>query len=86
MSSRRYPPSKYVQLVENDELETFSEAMAHMDKKKWLNVIQEEMNSLHENDIYELVALPKRRKALKTSRSTRCNTRRIVYNQDRMQR
>lgn len=39
--------------------------MTRMDKKKWLNAMHEEINSLHENYTYQLVVLPKGRNALK---------------------
>jgi ATP-binding cassette subfamily B (MDR/TAP) protein 1 len=34
-------------------------------KKKWMKAMQEEMDSLHKNDTYELMKLPKGKKALK---------------------
>lgn len=49
MSSTKYPTSEYIKLIESGELETFNEAMTHMDKDKLLKVMQEEMNFLHEN-------------------------------------
>ena len=36
-----------------------------MRTKEWLEAMQDEMNSLYENDTFELVNLPKGKKALK---------------------
>lgn len=37
----------------------------HKEKKKWMKVKKEEMNSLHKNHTYKLVKLPKNRNALR---------------------
>ncbi|KAL9257579.1 Retrovirus-related Pol polyprotein from transposon TNT 1-94-like protein [Drosera capensis] len=42
-----------------------SQAQAHTDEAKWQIAMQDEMKSLQENGTYELVELPKGRKALK---------------------
>ena len=34
-------------------------------KKEWVEAMQDEMTSLHENNTFELVKLPKGKKALK---------------------
>ena len=47
------------------ELENFQEAQTHKDKGSWMKAIQEEMESLQKNSTYELVKLPKGRKALR---------------------
>jgi hypothetical protein len=47
------------------EPECFSDAMEDEHKKKWMKAMQEEMDSLHKNDTYELMKLPKGKKALK---------------------
>ncbi|KAL4582349.1 hypothetical protein LXL04_006896 [Taraxacum kok-saghyz] len=47
------------------EPESFQEAQSHSDKGKWQKAMEEEMNSLQKNQTYELVKLPKGKKALK---------------------
>ena len=42
---------------------TVAEAMASSEKAKWMNAMDKEMESLHKNDVWELVELPKDRKA-----------------------
>ncbi|CAJ2642124.1 unnamed protein product [Trifolium pratense] len=63
--SQRYPPHDYVTVTDNGEPEHYQEAIANVDKEKWLKAMQEEMNSLHENHTFELVKLPKGKRALK---------------------
>lgn len=63
--SMRYSPNEYVLLTDGGEPESFNEAILSKDKEKWLEAMQEEMNSLHENCTYDLVLLPKGKKALK---------------------
>ena len=58
--STRYPSSEYVTITEN-----VSEVKAHVEKEKWLKVMQDEMKSLHDNHTYELVDLPKGKRILK---------------------
>ncbi|GKU85719.1 hypothetical protein SLEP1_g345 [Rubroshorea leprosula] len=41
------------------------EVQSHKDKDCWMKAMQDEMNSLHKNNTYELVELPKGRKTLK---------------------
>uniref|UniRef100_A0A2N9I3V5 CCHC-type domain-containing protein n=1 Tax=Fagus sylvatica TaxID=28930 RepID=A0A2N9I3V5_FAGSY len=38
---------------------------SHKDKQSWMKAMHEEMNSLHKNNTYELVELPKGKKALR---------------------
>ncbi|CAJ2658330.1 unnamed protein product [Trifolium pratense] len=63
--SQRYPPHDYVTVTDNGEPEHYQEAIANVDKEKWFKAMQEEMNSLHENHTFELVKLPKGKRALK---------------------
>jgi transposase InsO family protein len=63
--STRYTPHEYVVLTDGGEPECYEEAMEHDHKKEWLKAMQEEIKSLHENHTYDLVALPKGRRALK---------------------
>ncbi|KAL4368326.1 hypothetical protein GQ457_05G026720 [Hibiscus cannabinus] len=63
--SNRYPPLEYVIVVNEGEPQSFDQAMEVDHKKEWLKAMQEEMQSLHENRTYDLVELPKGRRALK---------------------
>ena len=57
---------EYILIVDEGEPESFQEIQSHKDKDCWIKVMREEMNSLWKNDTYELIELPKRRKALKS--------------------
>ncbi|KAL4324380.1 hypothetical protein GQ457_11G032480 [Hibiscus cannabinus] len=63
--SNRYPPLEYVIVVNEGEPQSFDQAMEDDHKEEWLKAMQEEMQSLHENQTYDLVELPKGRRALK---------------------
>lgn len=63
--STRYPASEYTMVTDAGEPESFHEAQVHEDRAKWKKAMQEEMDSLHKNHTYDLVELPKNRKALK---------------------
>ena len=63
--STRYSVSDYVMLTDGGEPETYQEVMSHEKKGEWLSAMQDEMNSLHENHTYDLVKLPKDKRALK---------------------
>ena len=62
--SRRYSPDEYVILTDDEEPECFTEAMESEEKKKWLNAMKDEMKSLHDNHTFDLVKLPKGKRAL----------------------
>ncbi|GKV36538.1 hypothetical protein SLEP1_g44659 [Rubroshorea leprosula] len=62
--SRKYSIDEYVLLTNGGELETYYEAMESENKREWLMAMQEEMSSLQENGTYELVELPKDKRAL----------------------
>ncbi|GKV10025.1 hypothetical protein SLEP1_g21450 [Rubroshorea leprosula] len=62
--SRKYSTDEYVLLTDGGEPKTYCEAMESENKKEWLMAMQEEMSSLQENGTYELVELPKDKKAL----------------------
>ncbi|GJX96283.1 putative RNA-directed DNA polymerase [Tanacetum coccineum] len=47
------------------ELPCYAEAMEDEHKKEWFEAMEDEMNSLHENNTFELVKLPKGKRALK---------------------
>ena len=52
-------------ITDEGEPENFQEVQTHADKVSWIKAMQEEMHSLLKNDTYELVELPKGRKALR---------------------
>ena len=72
---RRYPlrerralityVSQYILLTDEGEPECYDEAIADEHKEKWLSAMQDEMDSLHENYTYDLVELPKGKRALR---------------------
>ena len=63
--STRYPSSEYLLLTDGGEPESFQEAQTHKDRGSWMKAMQEEMESIQKNNTYELVKLPKGRKALR---------------------
>ena len=63
--STRYSPNDYILLTDEGEPQYFSEALETPEKGEWMKAMEEEMNSLHENQTYDLVELPEGRKALK---------------------
>ncbi|KAL6977755.1 hypothetical protein U1Q18_052729 [Sarracenia purpurea var. burkii] len=63
--SIRYSPNEYVFLTDGGEPESFKEAMEDENKKDWMEVMEDEMQSLRENNTFELVKLPKGKKVLK---------------------
>jgi hypothetical protein len=70
--SRKYSANEYVLLSDGGEPESYQEAMQHDQKKQWLEAMQDEMKSLHENHTYDLVKLPKGKRALKNKWVFRC--------------
>lgn len=63
--STRYSVDEYVLLTDGGEPECYAEAMEDEHKKEWVDAMQDEMKSLHENHTFELVKLPKGKRALK---------------------
>ena len=63
--STRYSADDYVLLTDGGEPESYEEAMEDENKMKWVDAMQDEMKSLHENHSFELVKLPKGKRALK---------------------
>jgi hypothetical protein len=52
--------------VEHDaEPATYTKAIALVDKEKWLRAMQEEMQSLEKNGTWDVVCLPKQKKAVR---------------------
>ncbi|KAL6529789.1 hypothetical protein OROGR_015412 [Orobanche gracilis] len=62
-----YSADEYVLLTDGGEPECFKEALEDENKKDWFDAMQDEMSSLHENNTYELVKLPKGKRALKNN-------------------
>ena len=52
-------------MTDAGEPSCYEEAMSDENKEEWSEAMQDEMNSLYENDTFELVNLPKGKKALK---------------------
>jgi hypothetical protein len=64
--TQRYSPSLcYALFTDAGEPESFQEAVDCFEKSKWLEAMKDEMNSLHLNETWDLVELPKGKKALK---------------------
>jgi len=63
--STRYPSDDYVTLTDEGEPECYLEGIESEEKKKWLDAMQDEMKSLYDNHTFDLVKLPKGKKALK---------------------
>eukprot|EP00253_Pinus_taeda_P023266 PITA_23266 len=61
--SQRYPPSNYILLIDEGEPNCFQDYKVEHNEE-WKKAMEEEMNSLQENKTWELVNLPKGRKAL----------------------
>jgi hypothetical protein len=64
-ANTRYSTNDFVLLVDGGEPEFFEEVIESEHKKKWLEAMQDEIKSLHENNTFELVELPKGKKVLK---------------------
>ncbi|GJX70823.1 putative RNA-directed DNA polymerase [Tanacetum coccineum] len=52
-SSIRYSAHKYVLLTDGGEPECYAEAMEDKHQKEWFKAMEDEMNSLHENNTFE---------------------------------
>ncbi|GJX69857.1 putative RNA-directed DNA polymerase [Tanacetum coccineum] len=55
----------YVLLTDGGEPECYAEAIEDEHQKEWFEAMEDEMNSLHENNAFKLVKLPKGKRALK---------------------
>ncbi|KAK8589518.1 hypothetical protein V6N12_023912 [Hibiscus sabdariffa] len=64
-SSVRYSSDDYVLLTGEGELECYEEAMESECKDQWVQAMKDELQSLHDNHTFELVKLPKGKRALK---------------------
>ena len=63
--SRRYSQDEYIMLTGEGEPENYEEVKSSKESEQWLKAMKEEMKSLHDNHTYDLVKLPKGKKALK---------------------
>ena len=72
--SRRYPIDEYVMLTDYGEPECYQEVVECEHEEEWLAAMRDEMDSLQENHTYDLVSLPKGRKALKYKRVFKLKT------------
>ena len=52
-------------LTDAGELERFEEAMGDVNKNQWVDAMEDELKSLQDNHTFELVTLPKGKRALK---------------------
>jgi hypothetical protein len=62
--STRYSVDEYVLLTDGGEPECYAEAMEDEHKLEWVDAMQDEMKSLHDNHTFDLVKLPKGKRAL----------------------
>ncbi|RDX73011.1 hypothetical protein CR513_47433, partial [Mucuna pruriens] len=63
-SSTRYTSDEYVTLTDGEEPECYQEAMESEEMQKWLDVVQDEINYLHDNHTNDLVKLPNDKKVM----------------------
>lgn len=68
--------------TDRGEPEFYQEVMIAVHQDERFKAMQEEMNSLHENHTYDLVLLPKGRKALRINGCISSRPRTIAYNRD----
>ena len=54
----------YVILTDGEKPECFEEAIESDEKQKWLDAMKDEIKSLHDKHTFDLVKLPKGKKAL----------------------
>ena len=60
-----YQPSlDYVNYMDTRKPSSYEEAIAALDVDKWLEAMKSEMDSIHQNQTWELVELPSERKPL----------------------
>ena len=52
-------------MIDEGESECYDEAISDEHKEKWWSAMQDEMDFLHENYTYDLVELPKGKRALR---------------------
>ncbi|KAK9690068.1 hypothetical protein RND81_09G102500, partial [Saponaria officinalis] len=62
--STRYSPEEYELIADEGEPQNYKEVLTSDYKEDWEKAMQEEMQSLHDNYTYDLVELPKGKRAL----------------------
>ena len=77
--STQYSVNDYVLLIDGGEPESYEEAMGDENKMKWVNAMQNEMKSLHENHSFELVKLPKGKKSFEEQVGLQSEARRTHF-------
>ena len=63
----RKPPDRYgdwVYIAHEDDPKSVEEALSSGEKEKWAKAMKIEMDSLHDNNVWDIVELPKERKAI----------------------
>ncbi|WZZ37770.1 hypothetical protein YC2023_034029 [Brassica napus] len=63
--SVRYYRDEYVNITDEGEPQSYKEAIGDTHRDEWVEAMQDEMQSLHDNHTYELMKLPKGKRALK---------------------
>lgn len=63
--SVRYSLNEYVFLTDGGEPKSFEEVLENENKKEWMDAMEDEMQSLHESNTFELVKFPKGKRVLK---------------------
>ncbi|CAO2820963.1 unnamed protein product [Amaranthus hypochondriacus] len=63
--STRYPSTEYICLTDEGEPECFEEAIKSDDRELWMEAMKDEISLLHENHTFDLVTLPKGKKAFR---------------------
>lgn len=64
-SNAKYTSEEYVLLIDRGEPECYDEAMESECKDNWVEAMKDELRSLYDNLTFELVKLPKGKRALK---------------------
>ncbi|GJY09561.1 retrovirus-related pol polyprotein from transposon TNT 1-94, partial [Tanacetum coccineum] len=77
--STRYSAHEYVLLTDGGKPECYAKAIEDEHKKEWFEAMEDEMNSLHENNTFELVKLPKGKRALKNKWVYKLKTEEHTY-------
>jgi hypothetical protein len=54
----------YAIVISSGDPITFQEAVNNKDKSKWVGAMMKEMESLHKNQMWDLMELPERKKAI----------------------
>ena len=63
-SSTRYSLNEYILFTDMGEPECYDEVMLDTHRYRWVEAMEDQRKSLHENDTYELMELAKGKKAL----------------------